>query len=111
MLNLKRMNEIEEFINNNKMIEKNDKVLVAFSGGPDSVFLFHVLDNIRYKYNLQIGIVYVNHNIREDIDKDIEFVSKFSTLNNVELYIESVDVKGYSKNKKLSMEMAARELR
>ena len=111
MLNLKCMNEIEEFINNNKMIEKNDKVLVAFSGGPDSVFLFHVLDNIKYKYNLQIGIIYVNHNIREDIDKDIEFVSKFSTLNNVELYIESVDVKGYSKNKKLSMEMAARELR
>ena len=47
MLYFKRIKEIESFITDHEMIKENDKVLIAFSGGPDSVFLFHALNSIK----------------------------------------------------------------
>ena len=51
MLYFKRIKEIESFITDHEMIKENDKVLIAFSGGPDSVFLFHALNSIKETLN------------------------------------------------------------
>ena len=53
------------------LILPGDKILIAFSGGPDSVFLFEVLTFLKRKYPIEIGIIYINHNLRKDVDKDI----------------------------------------
>ncbi|MDO5089860.1 MAG: ATP-binding protein, partial [Leptotrichiaceae bacterium] len=82
------------------LIEKNNKILIAFSGGPDSVFLYKVLSFFKDSFSLELALLYVNHNLRHDIENDLEFVKKFSLKNNTDLYIKSVDVLGYaSKNK------------
>ena len=56
-------------------------------------------------------MIYVNHNLRENVENDLNFVEEFSKKNNVPLYIESVDVRKYAAENKKSIELAARELR
>ena len=97
MINYKIIeNKLRKIIENN-LIEKNDKILIAFSGGPDSVFLYYILKYLQSDFNLEISLLYVNHNLREDVEKDLNFVKNFSKKNEVSLYIGSVDVKEYSK--------------
>ena len=93
------------------LIKKNEKILIAFSGGPDSVFLYNLLFFLREYYSIEISLIYVNHNLRKDVKNDLNFVEEFSKENNVPLYIESVDVRKYAAENKKSIELAARELR
>jgi tRNA(ile)-lysidine synthase len=104
---LKRSIEVIE----KKLISEGDKVLIAFSGGPDSVFLYNFLKFLKSRILMEISLVYVNHNLRTDVENDLEFVKKFASENDVDCYIQSVDVKKYSKENKKSLELAARELR
>ena len=75
------------------------------------MFLFYLLNYLKVEYNLELALMYVNHNLRSDVDNDLNFVKDFSKKNDVKLYIESVDVNSHSKKMKKSIELAARELR
>ena len=94
-----------------KLISEKDKILIAFSGGPDSVFLYHLLDLMKNMISLEISIAYINHNLRYDVENDLKFINEFASKNNVYHYIESIDVKKYAAENKKSVELAARELR
>ena len=98
-------------IKNRNLINENDKILIAFSGGPDSMFLYYILKKIQKEYNLEISLIYINHNLRYDVENDIKIVTKFAKENNVKLYMKNIDVKKYAKENKKSIELAARELR
>ena len=106
----KILKKLQKTIENKLVIEK-ERILIAFSGGPDSVFLYYFLNFLKSKLSLEISIVYINHNLRNDIENDLKFVKEFAAKNNVDYYIESVDVKKYAKENKKSLELAARELR
>ncbi len=71
------------------------KILIAFSGGPDSVYLYHYLKS----KNHEIGICYINHNVREDVYKDIDFVKKFAEKENIFCSIESINLDKFSEDK------------
>ena len=102
--------KLEEVIKEGLISEK-DKILIAFSGGPDSVFLYHFINLLKNIISIEISIVYINHNLRHDVENDLKFINEFSNSNNVNYYIESVDVKKYATKNKKSIELAARELR
>lgn len=51
-------------VNKYKLIEKNDSVAVALSGGADSVSLLHMLCSVKEKYNLTLYAIHINHMIR-----------------------------------------------
>ena len=104
---LKKLDEIIQA----GLISRKDKILIAFSGGPDSVFLYHFLNLLKNIISIEISIVYINHNLRHDVENDLKFINEFSNSNNVNYYIESVDVKKYATKNKKSIELAARELR
>ncbi len=93
------------------LIENKDRILIAFSGGPDSVFLFEVLKFLKTKYSIETDLIYINHNLRSDVEKDLCFVQEFSKINGVSLYIRSADVSEYAKRNRKSIELSARELR
>ena len=97
MLDFKRFSKQLKNLKREEIIKKNDKILIAFSGGPDSVFLFYLLNYLKSEYNLELALMYVNHNLRSDVDNDLNFVKDFSKRNDVKLYIESVDVNSHSK--------------
>ena len=60
-----------KFIQKHKLIEKKDKILLAFSGGPDSVYMLEQLLSIKDEYELTLHLGYVNHNLRKDVNRDI----------------------------------------
>ena len=111
MFDTGKMKKKVEELKKSGLIKKNEKILIAFSGGPDSVFLYNLLFFLKEYYSIEISLIYVNHNLREDVKNDLNFVEEFSKENNVPLYIESVDVRKYAAENKKSIELAARELR
>ncbi|NCO62654.1 MAG: tRNA lysidine(34) synthetase TilS [Flavobacteriales bacterium] len=87
---------------------KKAKLLLAISGGLDSVVLAHLC----YQLKLNIALVHCNFNLRGDeSDADEDFVMQFAEKLDLEVFIESFDTEAYAKTYKLSTQMAARELR
>lgn len=93
-----------KFIEKYKLIEKKDKILLAFSGGPDSVYMLEQLLSIKDEYELTLHLGYVNHNLRKDVNRDIEFVKKIAEKYNIEYSILDIYMDKFS-------ESLARELR
>ena len=111
MFNTGKMKKKAEELKKSGLIKKNEKILIAFSGGPDSVFLYNLLNFLKEEYFLEISLTYINHNLRKDVEDDLKFVKNFSEENDVPLYVESVDVRKYATENKKSIELSARELR
>ncbi len=83
-------------------------ILVAVSGGADSMVLIHLLKNRR----INISVAHCNFNLRgEESDGDQRLVEEYCEQHEVKLYVKSFDTNHYAKENKVSIEMAARELR
>jgi tRNA(Ile)-lysidine synthase len=66
--------KVIRFILDKELIEKKDKILISFSGGPDSVFLLHVLNKYKRRFDVELGAFHLNHNLRSkdsDADEDL----------------------------------------
>ena len=84
------------------------RVLVAISGGMDSV----VLTNLCHQLNLNFALAHCNFNLRgNESDADEEFVLQLAEALDLEVFVESFDTTIYAEEHKLSIQMAARELR
>ena len=95
-------------INQNLPFLKEGKLLIAVSGGIDSVVLVHLC----YKSKLDIALAHCNFKLRGlDSDTDEDFVIHLANSLNLEAFTQSFDTKQYAKAKKLSIQMAARDLR
>ncbi|RUA09240.1 MAG: tRNA lysidine(34) synthetase TilS, partial [Fusobacteria bacterium] len=98
--------------NEEKLIEYGDKIILAMSGGPDSVFLYELLKNIKKDMNLTIYFAHINHDLRgKDSDNDEKFVIELGKTENVKAYTKKVNIKEYAKIKNISEEEAGREIR
>ncbi|WP_242132425.1 tRNA lysidine(34) synthetase TilS [Aestuariivivens marinum] len=87
---------------------REGKLLVAISGGLDSVVLTHLC----HKLKLNIALAHCNFNLRGDeSDSDETFVLDLAEDLYLEVFVESFDTKAYAKTHKCSIQMAARELR
>ena len=106
---------IETVMNNimeNNLIEKNENIVVAVSGGADSMALLYALIEIRSVLDFNIIIAHVNHGVRgEDADSDQEFVRQKSIEMELPFYTINVDMNAYAKEQKISSEEAGRLLR
>ena len=95
-----------------KMIGQGDNLLVALSGGADSVALLHFLHSLKDEYNLRIEALHLNHNLRGDESRrDEAFVRQFCADLNIPLTTESCDVAKAAKEAGESIELCARRLR
>jgi len=98
--------------NEEKLIEYGDKIILAMSGGPDSVFLYELLKSIKKDMNLTIYFAHINHDLRgKDSDNDENFVIELGNAENVKTYTKKVNIKEYAKMKNISEEEAGREIR
>ncbi len=104
--------KVLKFIEQFKLINKGDKILVAFSGGPDSVFALHFLNKFKKKYGIELLALHFNHGLRgKESDDDASFAKEFCDRMNVELIVQNLNVKTFAKKNKFSIEEAARLLR
>ena len=78
--------KVLETIKKYNLISKNDKIVVAVSGGPDSMCLLHILLSLREEYNLELNVAHINHMIRENAIIDEEYVKAFCEENNLKLF-------------------------
>lgn len=101
-----------KFIKEHRLLEPGAKVLVALSGGPDSVFALSFLLKYSTKYRITLGALHVNHSLRgAESDLDEEFCRELCGANNVEYFAFRFDIKKLAKERKASLEEAARDAR
>ncbi|MBT1248453.1 MULTISPECIES: tRNA lysidine(34) synthetase TilS [unclassified Thermosipho (in: thermotogales)] len=108
------MLSIESFIekiNDYSVITENDKILVAVSGGVDSMTLLYILNEVKEKIGIEIFCATINHGIRKESKNEVIFVKKFCERLNIPCFTSSVDALAYAKENKLTLEEAARKLR
>lgn len=100
------------FISENKLLKKGDKVLIALSGGPDSVFLLHFLNKYKKKFEIEFGAVHINHLLRgKNSDRDELFCKTICSELKIPFYSTRKNVNSFAKKNKLSIEIAARKIR
>ena len=103
---------VRETIHAYQMFLPGDSVLVAVSGGPDSVTLLHVLCTLAPEYKLRLGIGHLNHCLRnQDADRDAEFVAALGQQLDLPCYSEKRNVIAHKRIYRLSIEEAARRVR
>ena len=104
--------KVLKLIDENQLIYKNDRILIALSGGADSVFLFHFFLKFQRRLGIQFSAFHLNHKIRgKEAKGDEMFCRNLCEKNKVEIFVAEKDVKGYAKKNKLSVEEAGRILR
>lgn len=94
------------------LLTNGDCLLVAVSGGPDSMALLHLLKTVQSKWNLKLMAVHLNHQFRgEEADQDQLYVEAMCKDWNITCITKKMDVALYAKENKLSKQVAARECR
>ena len=124
--------EVLKTIEQYNLIEDGDKIVLAVSGGPDSIAMLDILNKLRKnsnteekqvkekhngrnrkinKIDFQICVAHVNHMIREEAKEDEKYVKNYCEKNGIEFYSKSIDVQKIANNKKIGTEEAGRVVR
>lgn len=95
-----------------RMLEKGDRVVVGVSGGPDSVALLHILHSLAAEYMLVLHVAHLNHMFRgKDAEEDARFVEEFAGSLGLPCTVEAYDVPAYLRRTGRSAQDGAREVR
>lgn len=102
------LRKLVRFVEEENLFYRDEKILVAVSGGVDSVVLLDLL----VKMEVSCAVAHCNFQLRGDeSDGDNQFVNALADKYDIPFHDISFDTKGYAGKNKLSIEMAARELR
>lgn len=99
------LNKVKETIEKYNLIDKDDKIVAAVSGGPDSISLLDIL----YKLNYNICVAHVNHGLRENAVIDQKFVEDFCNKRNIPCFVKQIKLKELKD--KMTLEEAGRKER
>jgi tRNA(Ile)-lysidine synthase len=106
------LQHIEDSIHKRKLLKRGRKILVAVSGGLDSMVLLHALKNLSARHNWKLSVAHFNHRLRgRASDADEKLVRKTAEAMKLPFAAGRADVKQFAWKSKLSVEMAARKLR
>jgi tRNA(Ile)-lysidine synthase len=102
------LEKFQRYIESHHLINKGDRILVALSGGVDSMVLAELLRRCGY----DITFAHCNFHLRgKESDGDEQFVREYAERVGVKLFVRQFDTLEYVETQKVSVEMAARELR
>jgi tRNA(Ile)-lysidine synthase len=100
------------FIGENALVSSGQKLVVAVSGGPDSVCLLYILSGLRKELGIELHIAHLNHRLRgAESDADAKYVAALAHRLGIPSTIASRDVRSYRLHHHVSLEEAAREVR
>ncbi len=103
--------EVKAHIEKYRMISEGDMVLAGVSGGADSVCMLSILQKLRKEVPFRLMVVHVHHGVREDAQKDADYVEELCRKWEIPFILKIVDMAGYAKENGLSPEEAGRVLR
>lgn len=96
-------------LNADETLKKERSAIIAFSGGPDSVFTVEIFRNFFKDY--KIYLYHLNHMIRDDAIHDENFVKKYAEESGIELVLNRCDIPKFSKEHSIGLEEAGRIVR
>ena len=105
------INIVKNNILDNNLISRGDKIVVAVSGGPDSMCLLDVLYRLKNELEIEIEVAHVNHGIRKESDDEKIYVENYCKNRDIPFHYLKVDIPSMSKEKKMSEETCGREVR
>ncbi len=106
------LNHVEQSIRARRLFRPEQRILVAVSGGVDSMVLLDVLHQLAGKYQWQLTVAHLNHRLRgRSSDADERLVRRTAKRLKLPMVIEGADVRAFARAQGLSLEMAARRLR
>jgi tRNA(Ile)-lysidine synthase len=106
------LERVRSFFQESHIKVRRKLLLVAVSGGPDSVCLLHVLNELKNELGIEIHVVHLDHKLRGKASTDdAQYVLDLCHKLELPVTLEQHDVKAYQKEHKLSLEEAAREVR
>lgn len=106
------LRNVRQTVERFRLLSPGETVVVGVSGGPDSLCLLHVLTQLKEDYRLTLHVAHLNHLIRgEEAEADAIFVAALAACWNLPATIESRDVAALARERKLSLEEAARQAR
>lgn len=106
------LKKVKNLISEKGMLLSGDKVLVAFSGGADSVVMTHALLILSEEMGFTVCAAHLNHSLRgEESDYDELFVRSFCESRGIDLTVEKVDIAALSQLSKEGIEECARNVR
>lgn len=106
------LEKILKKIKNEKLIEDGDKIILGFSGGPDSVFLLEALNYAKKEIKFEIVLAHINHLLRgENSDTDEKFSVECSERLGVPIFVKRASIEEIAKEKNIGLEEAGRLIR
>ena len=103
----KVMDTIEKY----NLIQRGDKIVCGVSGGPDSISMLNILNEIKEKFDFEIYVAHVNHMIREEANEDQKYVQDYCEKKGIQYFVKIIDVKEFATNHKIGTEEAGRNIR
>ena len=103
--------KILQTIKKYNLIEENDSIVIGVSGGPDSICLLHILNELKNELNFKIYVAHVNHMIREEADSETEYVKSFCKKLGIECFIKKIDILKQAEEQKKGTEETGRHAR
>lgn len=107
MLHEKLLKTIQKY----NLIQKQDKIVIGVSGGPDSMCLLDSLYCLKEKLGIEIVVAHVNHMIRKEAEEETAYVKKYCNKHDIPCYIKKVEVIALAKEQKLGTEEMGRKIR
>lgn len=104
-------NTVIQTIKENNLINENDKIVIGVSGGPDSMCLLHVLNELKPSLNFDIFVAHINHMIRKEAEEETQYVQEFCSKIDVPCFVKFVDVTKKAESEKTGTEEAGRNAR
>ena len=104
--------KVEKFCLEYNLLQKNNTILIACSGGADSIALVDIFRQLSAKYEFKIHVAHAEHGIRKESSlADAKYVERYCQKYDLPFHLKHLNVPSYSKMAKLSTETAARKLR
>lgn len=108
---LQVLSRVRQTIRRHAMLAGGERVVVAVSGGPDSMALLHLLARLRQELSLRLRAVTVDHGLHRSSRAHAEFVRRTATAWGIPVSVVRVDARAHARRGRLSLEEAARVLR
>ena len=102
---------VEQCLEDLGLLDKSSSIIVSVSGGPDSLSLMLLLNEVRLDYGFKLCAAHLDHSLRKESAEDANYVSTISSHLGIPFLHEKKDVRFHSKEKGLSIEDAARNVR
>ncbi len=106
-----QLEKVRHFIIKNRLFKNGDAIVVAVSGGPDSLCLLHLLHTLSVEFKFKLVVAHLNHCLRPEAQQEAIGVGKIASAWSLPFETKAVDIRSYKKEYGLSEEEAGRRAR